>query len=241
MEMTGNTILITGGSSGIGMALAERFLKLGNEVIVCGRREDALKTLASRLPGLHYLVADTGSPSDREKLAGEVTQKFPRLNVVINNAGIQRRTPLTRPEPWADIASEIDINFAGPVHMASLMIPHLVKQPRAHLMNVSSGLAFVPLARMAVYCATKAAVHSFTMSLREQLRGTSVTVTEIIPPAVKTNLGGSHDFGVELNDYADSVIAQLREGRTETTFESSARSAQMSRAEQDELFAKMNR
>jgi uncharacterized oxidoreductase len=240
MELKGNTILITGGSSGIGMALAARFIELGNEVIVTGRRESALQAFKSKYPSAHSRVNDAGNPADRVALAAWATREFPRLNVLVNNAGIQRKVSLHEPEPWADTAQELDINLGGPIHLCSLFIPHLRQQAKAQIMNVSSGLAFVPLAHMPVYCASKAALHSFTMSLREQLKTTAIAVTEIIPPAVKTNLGGSHDFGEELSDYIDSVFAQLSTDASELTFGFSGRSSQMSRADMDQLFLRMN-
>ena len=240
MELKDNTILITGGSSGIGMALAERFIALGNEVIVTGRREQALQAFKARHPSAHIKVNDAGSPSDRVELARWVTREFPRLNVLVNNAGIQRKVSLQQVESWPDTAQEIDINLGAPVHLCLLLIPHLQQQARAHIMNVSSGLAFVPLAHLPVYCATKAALHSFTLSLREQLKATGIAVTEIIPPAVKTNLGGSHDFGEELSDYIASVIEQLATAAPELTFGMSARASQMSRAEADQVFQRMN-
>jgi uncharacterized oxidoreductase len=240
MHMTGNTLLITGGSSGIGLALAERFLAAGNVVVVCGRRADALTAVKTKHPSIHTIVADTGNAADRHRLFDQIVRQFPQINVVINNAGIQRKVGLASNEPWVETETEIAINFDGPVHLSSLFVPHLLQQPRALLANVSSGLAFVPIAAMPVYCATKAALHSFTMSLRHQLKGTSVEVVEIIPPAVRTNLGGSHDFGAPLNAYADSVMTQLQEGRPEVTYEFSAVGSQASRANLDEMFKRMN-
>jgi uncharacterized oxidoreductase len=240
MQTTGNTILVTGGSSGIGLALAERFVKAGNEVIVCGRREQPLASLKAKIPALHTLVADTGSASDREALFVKVTSQFPKLNVLVNNAGIQRKVSFAEPEPWKETAQEIAINLEGPMHLSALFVPHFRKQERAVIANVSSGLAFVPIAAMPVYCATKAALHSFTLSLRHQLAPLGIEVVEIIPPAVRTSLGGSHDFGEPLDEYADSVIAQLKEGRPETTYTFSAKGSQASRAELDAIFARMN-
>ncbi|MDB4943934.1 MAG: short-chain dehydrogenase/reductase [Labilithrix sp.] len=240
MQITGNTVLVTGGTSGIGLALAERFLAAGNEVVVCGRREALLADLKRRLPQIHTVVSDTGRAADREALFAEVTERFPALNVVINNAGIQRKVALTEGEPWAETASEIAINLEGPIHLAMLFAPHLAKQERPVIANVTSGLAFAPIAAMPVYCATKAALHSFTLSLRHQLAKSGVEVVEIIPPAVRTNLGGSHDFGTPLDEYADSVMAQLAEGRPETTHGFSAKGSQASRAELDEIFRTMN-
>jgi uncharacterized oxidoreductase len=240
MQISGNTILITGGSSGIGLALAERFLAAGNEVIICGRREAPLAEMARKHPALHTLVSDTGSAADRQALFTEVTTRFPRLNVLINNAGIQRRVALTEAEPWADTAQEIAVNLEGPIHLSTLFLSHLCQQERPLIANVSSGLAFVPMAAAPVYSATKAALHSFTLSLRHQLSKTPIEVVEIIPPAVRTNLGGSHDFGAPLGEYADSVMAQLAEGRPEVTYEFSAVGSQASRAELDQIFKRLN-
>ena len=241
MKISGNTVLVTGGSSGIGLGLAERFVKAGNEVVVCGRRPEPLVALKKRIPALHTLVADTGDAAAREHLFAEVVAQFPKLNVLINNAGIQRKVDLTADEPWADTAQEIAINLEGPIHLSRLFVPHLAKQAGAVIANVSSGLAFVPIAGLPIYCATKAALHSFTMSLRHQLAPKSIEVVEIIPPAVRTNLGGAHDFGTPLDEYADSVMAQLEEGRPETTYDFSAKGSQASRAELDAIFEGMNR
>jgi uncharacterized oxidoreductase len=240
MQISGNTVLITGGSSGIGLALAERFLAADNRVIITGRRESALEEARRRLPGLVTQVSDSGSASDREKLVAALSERFPALNVVINNAGIQRKVDLLQNEPWAATREEIAINLEGPMHLASLFLPHLRAQARPVLINVSSGLAFVPLAVAPVYSATKAALHSFTLSLRHQLRETPVTVIEVIPPAVHSNLGGSHAFGVPTAEYADSVMQQLAEGRLEVTYQFSAKGSQASRAETDELFKLLN-
>jgi uncharacterized oxidoreductase len=240
MQLSGNTILVTGGTSGIGMALAERFLSLGNEVIVCGRRAEALEAMKKRQPRIHTRICDVGSAEDRVALSHWITAEFPKLNVLVNNAGIQRKHDFKSLEDWSDTISEIDININGPVHLSALLIPHLLRQRKSEIINVSSNLAFVPLAPMPVYCASKAFIHSFTLSLRHQLKDTSVGVSEIIPPAVKTNLGGAHDFGADLDAFADSIIAQLKEGKIEATYGMSERSSQASRDELDKIFAEMN-
>ena len=240
MKLTGKTILVTGGSSGIGFALAERFLAEGNEVVICGRRADALEETKEKLKGVHTIVADTGSEEARVALWTEVVKRFPKVDVLVNNAGIQNKVDLRDPKPWKELQQEIAINVEGPIHLSMLAIPHLEKQKEAAILNVSSGLAFVPLSGVPIYCATKAALHSFTMSLRHQLKSTSIEVIEIIPPAVRTNLGGAHDFGTPLSEYADSVITQLKEQRPETTYEFSAKGSQASRAETDAIFGKMN-
>jgi uncharacterized oxidoreductase len=188
-------------------------------------------------------VCKRASDPARAKLVDGVSGrigKFPKTNVVINNVGIHRKVDLTQAEPWDSCQQEIAINLEGPIHLAMLFIAHLQKQTNPCLINVSSGLAFLPLAAVPIYSATKAAIHSFTQSLRYQLRQTPVEVIEIIPPAVRTNLGGSHDFGAPLDEYADSVMAQLKEGRSETTYQFSAKGSQASRAELDQLFKMMN-
>jgi uncharacterized oxidoreductase len=240
MNLKGNTILITGGTSGIGLALAERLLTLGNEVIVCGRREALLTALKQKHPAIHTLVSDTGDAAQREALAKNVLTHFPKANVLINNAGIQSKIDLRKDTPWRETAQEIAVNLEGPVHLSMLFAAHFLKLEKAVIANVSSGLAFVPIAAMPLYCATKAALHSFTLSLRQQMLNTSIDVIEIIPPAVRTNLGGSHDFGEPLDAYADSVIAQLAEGRPETTYTFSAKTSQASRSELDAMFKTMN-
>ena len=240
MQLSGNTILLTGGTSGIGLALAERLLAAGNRVIVTGRRPELLAEVQRRLPAVLTARSDAGSADDRARLVAELTGAYPELNVLINNAGIQRRLDLQASEPWEQTREEIAINVEGPMHLVSLLLPHLRRQARPVIINVSSGLAFVPLAAVPVYSATKAALHSYTLSLRHQLRATPVEVVEVIPPAVRSNLGGAHDFGVPTDEYADSVMAQLAEGRPEVTYQFSAQSSQASRAELDAIFARMN-
>lgn len=240
MKLEGRTILITGGSSGIGLALVERLVARGNDVIVTGRRAALLDEVKQRFGAVTTFVSDAGDAADRARLAAEVLARFPKLDVLVNNAGIQRKVDYVAGEAWEETRSELAINVEGPMHLSALFLPHLLKQPSAEIINVSSGLAFVPIARMPVYCASKAAVHSYTQSLRHQLRGTRVAVIEVIPPAVHSNLGGSHAFGVPTDEYADSVMAGLAEGRSEVTYQFSTQASQGSRAELDAMFARMN-
>lgn len=196
MRMEGNTIFITGGSSGIGKGLAEAFHKLGNQVIISGRREDTMLGICDANPGMRYTFLDVTDRASIQKVAAEVTDEFPGLNCVINNAGLQKVHNLVG-EPALDDAGmmeEINANLVGAVRVAAAFVPHLSKAKEAVLVNVSSGLAFVPIARYPVYCATKAAVHSFTLSLRHQLNGVGVKVIELIPPFVRTELGGERKY-----------------------------------------------
>ena len=243
MNLAGNTILITGGSSGIGLALAERFLAAGSTVIICGRRADKLEKVKQKYPELHTRVCDVGLERDRVALAEWTRNEFPELNVLVNNAGIQRRQDLTQTkESWSQHQAEIAINLEAPIHLTLLFLPQLQSQPLSYIINVTSGLAFSPLAETAIYSATKAALHSFTLSLRHQLTKTSVQVLEIIPPAVQTDLGGvgMHDFGVPLADFTDSVIAGLENGDIEIGYGFSEQSRKASRPELDEIFKRMN-
>jgi uncharacterized oxidoreductase len=240
MQLTNNTILVTGGSSGIGMALAKRLLEPGNEVVVTGRSEKALRELKAQHPGMNVKMSDAGSASARVELAAQIVREFPKLNILINNAGIQRKVSIPTNEPWEETEREISINLAAPVHLSSLFAPHLRRQADSFIVNVSSGLAFVPMSPMPIYCATKAALHSFTLSLRSQLKSQSIGVIEIIPPAVKTNLGGAHDFGEDLAEFTEGVIEQLKAGASEITFGMSAKWSQLSRAEADGIFQQFN-
>ena len=191
MKMTGNTILITGGGSGIGFGFAKAFRELGNRVIVAGRRREVLEKTE-----MDFVVLDTRDGHAIDAAAADVTGRFPDLNVVINNAGVQRRHDFSSSVDEAAIADEIQTNIMGVLGMTAAFLPHL-KGRASTIINVSSGLAFVPMARYPVYCATKAFVHSFTVSLRHQLRNTSVRVIEVAPPWVATELGGPGAFVAE--------------------------------------------
>lgn len=193
MRMRDNTVLITGGTSGIGRGLAEAFYQLGNQVIVTGRREDRLKEMSGRHPGMRYFVLDVTDAIAIQQTARQVISEFPTVNCVFNNAGVQTRMSFA-PGNILDheaIQSEIDTNLLGPIRVAAAFLPHLAAQSGATLINVSSGLAFVPVERFPVYCAAKAAIHAWTLSLRAQLKNSGVEVVELVPPYVATELGGS--------------------------------------------------
>jgi uncharacterized oxidoreductase len=190
MRTHSNTIFITGGGAGIGRGLAEAFHRLGNQVIIGGRREQALQETCAANEGMSYVAVDTANFESIRVAAQNVISKFPELNCVINNAGLQRAHDFASAETVrdADVVEEIETNLLGLIRVCSQFVPHLKGRPEATLINVSSGLAFVPLARVPVYCASKAAVHSFCVSLRHQLKPAGIRVVELIPPYVDTNL-----------------------------------------------------
>jgi uncharacterized oxidoreductase len=243
MELTGNTILVTGGASGIGLALAARFLDRGNQVIICGRREDKLLEAVNQQKGLQTRVADVSGAEERVELARWARSEFPELNVLVNNAGIQRPVDVrTVEDNWSTTGSEIRTNLDAPIHLTQLFMPLLSSQPASAVINVTSGLSFVPLANVPVYCATKAALHSFTLSTRWQLRDTSTEVIEVIPPAVDTDLQapGLHTFGVNVDEFADAVFTGLEDGRQEIGYGTADMSRAASREQLDQIFERMN-
>ena len=177
MQTTGNTVLITGGTSGIGLAFAEEFIRLGNKVIICGRRENRLTEIQQKHKNIVTRVCDVADTEDREALVNWVISNYPDVNVLINNAGVQLLTDLTNPINLGRVRQEVETNFIAPLHLASLFAPHFSEKSNGVIINISSGLAFVPIAFMPVYCATKAAIHSLTLSLRHQLKNTAVKGT----------------------------------------------------------------
>ena len=192
MHMTGNTILITGGASGIGLGLAQAFHERGNTVLIAGRRQRALDEAVAAHPELHPYTLDVTDPASIADLAARVTAEHPALNVLINNAGIMQAEDILTATDTAVADLTVTTNLLGPIRLTHALLPHLLEQPRPVVVNVSSGLASVPLAATPTYSATKAAIHSYTESLRHQLRGTSVYVLELTPPAVATDLMPGH-------------------------------------------------
>ena len=189
MRLSGNTLLITGGASGIGFALAKAFLEAGSTVIICGRRAKRLEEVHEIHPGIHTRVCDISEENDRKTLADWAMANFPALNILINNAGIQRDINFTHGiDDFLAGENEIRINLEAPVILSGLLIPHLARNAGAAIINVTSGLGFVPAARMPVYSASKAGMHAYSMALRHQLSRIGIQVFEIIPPAVDTEL-----------------------------------------------------
>jgi uncharacterized oxidoreductase len=213
MKTTGNTILITGGGSGIGRGLAEAFHALGNKVIIAGRRKQALDATTTANPGIASLTLDIAGPAKIRSFAVEVAKRYPALNVLINNAGIMRVEKLkAQQEDLADAESMIATNLLGPIRLTAALLPLLQKQAYSAIMNVSSGLAFVPLAPTPTYCATKAAIHSYTQSLRWQLRRSTTEVLELVPPYVATDLlnGASDPRAMPLSKFIAEVMEILK-------------------------------
>ncbi|MDQ3712897.1 MAG: SDR family oxidoreductase [Acidobacteriota bacterium] len=192
MKMTNNTILITGGGSGIGRALAEAFHKLGNQVIIAGRSSEKLDETTGANPDIKSFKVDMANFESIKSLASQVTEKFPLLNTVIHSAGVMVAEDLVNGNNSQTDDATVNTNLLGPIRLNEELLPVLQKQSEAAIMTVSSGLAFVPMAMTPIYCATKAGIHSYTQSLRYQLRNTAIQVIEVIPPYVATNLMGEH-------------------------------------------------
>jgi len=217
MKLSGNTIFITGGTSGLGLAFAEKYYELGNKVIICGRREDRLNQLKEKHPGLITYSCDISDSSQRESISSMIIKDHPDLNILMNNAGIQLVADLTKPVNLDTIKLEIETNLTAPIHLGSLFATHLATKQDGAIINISSGLAFTPIAFMPVYCATKAGIHSLTMSLRYQMRNTSVKVFEIIPPSTDTELGHqrradkneSHG-GIPISEFLEEAMEAIK-------------------------------
>ncbi|MEU0494197.1 SDR family NAD(P)-dependent oxidoreductase [Mycobacterium sp. NPDC006124] len=209
MQWTGHTILITGGGSGIGAGLAAAMHHAGNQVVIAGRRTEVLQAMAHRHPGMSYLRFDQGDPRAVRAFADEVVRRHPQLSVLINNAGIVRAEDLYAPDP--DVVAEVaSTNLGGPLALTAHLLPVLTRRPSAAIVNVTSALAFVPKAELPTYCATKAALHSYTESLRFQLRHSSVHVIEVAPPRVRIESdapGGDH--GITVDEFVAEVMSSL--------------------------------
>ena len=217
MKLSGNKILITGGVSGIGFGLTERFITEANSVIICGRREEVLEEVKVKFPSVITKVCDLSKEEDRIELYKWISENHSDLNVLINNAGIQNWMNISDSDFYQKASSEISINVIAPVHLTNLFIN---LNSLDTIINVTSGLAFVPLSKVPVYCASKAFFHSFTISLRHILKLKNIEVIEMIPPALNTDLGGKglHDGQPPVSDFINAVFQQMKEGKTELTF-----------------------
>lgn len=239
MKLSNNKILITGGASGIGLGLTERFLAEGNTVIVCGRREDVLAEISAKHSQIITKRCDVALPEERKNLYEWIAAKHSDLNVLINNAGIQQHMNVADDDFYERAKTEIAINVEAPIHLTTLFLKLASLRT---IVNVTSGLSFVPLTKAPVYSATKAFFHSFTRSLRHTLKDKNIEVIEIIPPAINTDLGGKglHDFAPPVSDFIASVFAQLEEGKTEITFGQSEAMKNAAPDEQEKIFAMLN-
>lgn len=217
MNLSNNKILITGGATGIGLGLTERFLKEGNTVIICGRRENTLKEVSAKHPNVITRVCDLSAESGRMDLYNWISENHGDLNVLVNNAGIQNWMHISDNEFYSKSITEINTNIVAPLHLTSLFV-NLASLKT--IINVTSGLAFVPLSKVPVYCATKAFFRSFTLSLRHMVKSKGIEVIEMIPPALNTDLGGKgiHDEFPPVSDFIEAVFQQLKEGKHELTF-----------------------
>ena len=208
MKMTGNTIFITGGGSGIGRGLAEALHKLGNEVIISGRRQKVLEETVKANPGMKSVELDLESPESIATVAKKLLEEHPKLNVLINNAGIMKNDAVNGVVDDATVESTVTTNLLGPIRMTSALLEHLKKQDGATVIYVSSGLAFTPLAMTATYSATKAAIHSFAMSQRYMLKDSGVRVLELVPPYVQTELMGDRQKNDPMAMPLDAFITE---------------------------------
>jgi uncharacterized oxidoreductase len=242
--MRDSTIFVTGGTSGIGRALAEALDAAGNTVIICGRREDRLAEVRERSSGrIVTYQCDVSDAEQREELVAALVKDHPDVNVLVNNAGIQLRFDVTKPIDLGRTWQEIELNLVAPVHLSSLLAGHLAGRPGATIVNVSSGLAFAPLAEAAMYSATKAAIHSLTLTMRYQLKALGIRVVELAPQATDTELGGdrradpsrSHG-GMPVAEFVAAAMAGLASGSDEILVGGAARM----RAAPDAMFAAMN-
>lgn len=246
MEISGNTVLITGGATGIGFALAKDFSNAENKVIICGRRANKLQEAAQKIPGLVTKVCDISKPSERESLYKWIASEFDDLNILVNNAGIQQSLDFKKgTEVIVREESEIEVNLVAQVDLCAYFVPLFMKKHESAIINVTSGLGFVPMANFPIYCATKAAMHSFCMSLRQQLKSTNVKVFEAIPPMVHdTELKGKpmepNERSISSSDMAAAVMKGLAEDKYEIAAGPSSGWLNASKSELDDAFKRMN-
>jgi uncharacterized oxidoreductase len=217
MNLSNNKILVTGGASGIGLGLTERFIQENNTVIICGRRADVLQEVAERFPTVITKVCDLTVEAERIALYDWVAEHHSDLNVLVNNAGIQKWMDVTDEDFYQKANEEITTNVLAPIHLTTLFAN---LQSLTTIINVTSGLAFVQFSKVPVYCATKAFFRSFTLSLRHLMKSKNIEVIEMIPPALNTDLGGKglHDAHPPVSDFIEAVFQQMKEGKTELTF-----------------------
>jgi len=239
MKLAGNTVLITGGATGIGLGLTQRFIQENNKVIICGRRESALAEAVKKFPSVITRTCDLSMPSDRENLFTWIAKEHDDTNVLVNNAGIQQWMSIADHNFFQKAKEEIAINIEAPLHLISLF---LNLSSLSTIINVSSGLAFAPLAKVPVYCASKAFLHSFSLSLGYMLRSKNIEVIALIPPALNTDLGGKgiHDEFPPIADFIEAAFEQLKQGKPAITWGFSEAMIKAGPEELQKAFARMN-
>lgn len=248
MKLSGNTVLITGGSSGIGYALAEAFLAAGNTVLICGRKDMPLREAHLKHPELHTTLCDVSDEADRKALVAWVKNEFPDLNVLVNNAGIQRDVDLTRGlSEFLAGENEIRVNLEAPILLTGLFAPLLAGKKNAALINVSSGLGFVQAAGMPIYSASKAGMHGFCMAIRKQFARVGIQVFEIVPPAVDTGLNpegrakrGGYKPDLKPAEFVAGVMQGLKDDQPEIGYGMTSGFIHASRADLNRSFEQMN-
>ena len=239
MKLSGNKILITGGATGIGSGLMQRFVQENNTVIICGRRESTLKEAIQKFPSVITRVCDLSIAGERENLFNWIAKEHNDLNVLVNNAGIQQWMSITNDDFFQRAKDEIAINIEAPLHLISLFLDLKALNT---VINVTSGLAFAPLAKVPVYCASKAFLHSFSLSLRYMLSSKNIEVIELIPPALNTDLGGKgiHDEFPPIAGFIESTFEQLKAGKSAISWGFSEAMLKAGPEELQNAFKRMN-
>jgi uncharacterized oxidoreductase len=239
MKISNNKILITGGATGIGLGLTEGFIKENNKLIICGRRESLLREVSKQHSSVITRRCDLSVAAEREELFKWISEKHDDLNVLINNAGIQQRTSISDNDFFQRTKEEIATNIEAPLHLTSLFIN---LKSLDTIINVTSGLSFVPLTKVPVYSASKAFLHSFTLSLRHLLKSNNIEVIELIPPALNTELGGKgkHNNDPPVSGFIEAVFEQLKQGKTEITAGFSEAMTKAGPGDLQKIFARMN-
>lgn len=241
MKRKGNTVLITGGGSGIGLALAAIFLNEDNEVIICGRTKKTLDDAKKAFPNLHTLVADVSTIAGRETLNATIVTHFPKLNVLVNNAGIYSMTDIMDPQYLQVLETELNVNLIAPIALVRQLMPVLETQSEATIINVTTGYVFIPSAKASAYSASKVALRAFTQSLRFKKRNTNIRVVEVVPPAVDTPMNkGKNASVIDVNQFANKVFEQVIKGEEEILIGVSKLGKLLSRVAPKFSFNKMN-
>ena len=248
MNISGNTVLITGGATGIGYAIAEYFLEAGNEVIICGRRKEKLLEAQKKHAELHIKVCNVAEEADQRALVEWISTKFSNLNILVNNAGVQRDIDFTKGiSEFIAGDNEIKINLEAPIVLTGLFIPYLIGRKEAAIINISSGLGFVPAARMPVYSASKAGLHAFSMALRQQLLKSGIKVFEVVPPAVDTELNpegrakrGNFKIDLKPKEFVAAAMKGFKNNIFEIGYGMTEGHIKASREELDKSFQQMN-